>query len=196
MPTTWLQLVNPAFIILLAPVFGAIWIWLARVADRVFGDRVTAAVINHSVGTIVEVIKRPMTIAIMEEVTAVLRTGPAADADPWGGQTLEWTTASPPPSAPRPLRLSRSAQRSTITASLDSKKLHSASTAEASSGSMCRALPSPPETVRKALEAGLQQIFDDALERPHAARILHGIEERLSDLRRSLGETRGRKPRG
>ncbi|MGW0178747.1 ion transporter [Nocardia sp. NPDC003345] len=48
---------------------------LARVADRVFGDRVTAAVINHSVGTIVEVIKRPMTIAIMEEVTAVLRTG-------------------------------------------------------------------------------------------------------------------------
>nr|WP_280399566.1 ion transporter [Nocardia carnea] len=48
---------------------------LARVADRVFGDRVTAAVINHFVGTIVEVIKRPMTIAIMEEVTAVLRTG-------------------------------------------------------------------------------------------------------------------------
>ncbi|WP_459548878.1 ion transporter [Nocardia sp. X0981] len=48
---------------------------LARVADRVFGDRVTAAVVNHSVGTIVEVIKRPMTIAIMEEVTAVLRTG-------------------------------------------------------------------------------------------------------------------------
>lgn len=48
---------------------------LARVADRAFGDRVTAAVINHSVGTIVEVIKRPMTIAVMEEVAAVLRTG-------------------------------------------------------------------------------------------------------------------------
>lgn len=48
---------------------------LARVADRVFGDRVTAAVVNHSVGTIVETIKRPMTMAVLEEVAQVLRTG-------------------------------------------------------------------------------------------------------------------------
>jgi POT family proton-dependent oligopeptide transporter len=30
MPTTWLQNVNPIFIILLAPVFGYLWTWLAR----------------------------------------------------------------------------------------------------------------------------------------------------------------------
>ena len=30
MPTTWLQNVNPFFIIILAPVFGAVWQWLAR----------------------------------------------------------------------------------------------------------------------------------------------------------------------
>ncbi|MFI9505721.1 ion transporter [Nocardia sp. NPDC052566] len=48
---------------------------LARVADRAFGDRVTAAVVNRFVQTIVEVIKRPMTIAVMDEVAHVLRTG-------------------------------------------------------------------------------------------------------------------------
>ncbi len=48
---------------------------LARVADRVFGDRVTAAVVNRSVGTIVDIIKRPVTIAVMDEVADVLRTG-------------------------------------------------------------------------------------------------------------------------
>lgn len=30
MPTTWLQNVNPFFIVILAPVFGAMWEWLAR----------------------------------------------------------------------------------------------------------------------------------------------------------------------
>ena len=30
MPTSWLQNVNPIFIILLAPVFGYLWTWLAR----------------------------------------------------------------------------------------------------------------------------------------------------------------------
>ncbi|WP_431954974.1 ion transporter [Nocardia lijiangensis] len=48
---------------------------LARVADRVFGDRVTAAVVNRFVMTIVDVIKRPMTIAVLDEVAHVLRTG-------------------------------------------------------------------------------------------------------------------------
>ncbi|UGT71205.1 ion transporter [Nocardia gipuzkoensis] len=48
---------------------------LARVADRVFGDRVTAAVVNRFVTTIVDTIRRPMTIAVMDEVAHVLRTG-------------------------------------------------------------------------------------------------------------------------
>ncbi|WP_433524161.1 ion transporter [Nocardia pseudovaccinii] len=48
---------------------------LGRVADRALGDRVTAAVVNRFVTTIVDVIKRPMTIAIMDEVAQVLRTG-------------------------------------------------------------------------------------------------------------------------
>ena len=30
MPTSWLQSVNPIFIILLAPVFGSLWVWLER----------------------------------------------------------------------------------------------------------------------------------------------------------------------
>ncbi|PXX63245.1 hypothetical protein DFR70_106305 [Nocardia tenerifensis] len=48
---------------------------LGRVADRVFGDRVTAALVNRFVMTIVDTIKRPMTIAVMDEVAAVMRTG-------------------------------------------------------------------------------------------------------------------------
>ncbi|WP_107653730.1 hypothetical protein [Nocardia suismassiliense] len=48
---------------------------LGRVADRVFGDRVTAALVNRFVSTIVETIKRPMTIAVMDEVAQVMRTG-------------------------------------------------------------------------------------------------------------------------
>ncbi|WP_245672018.1 ion transporter [Nocardia anaemiae] len=48
---------------------------VGRVADRALGDRVTAAVLNRFVTTIVEVIKRPMTIAILDEVAQVLRAG-------------------------------------------------------------------------------------------------------------------------
>ncbi|KZM68608.1 hypothetical protein AWN90_12255 [Nocardia terpenica] len=48
---------------------------LARVADRAVGDRVTAAVVNRSVGTIVDAVKRPVTIAVLEEVAEVLRCG-------------------------------------------------------------------------------------------------------------------------
>ncbi|WP_405167721.1 ion transporter [Nocardia sp. NBC_01499] len=48
---------------------------LGRVADRVFGDRITAAVVNRFVLTIVDTIKRPMTIAVMDEVASVMRTG-------------------------------------------------------------------------------------------------------------------------
>ncbi|WP_433661201.1 ion transporter [Nocardia sp. CA-128927] len=48
---------------------------LGRVADRVFGDRITAALVNRFVMTIVDTIKRPMTIAVMDEVASVMRTG-------------------------------------------------------------------------------------------------------------------------
>ncbi|WP_216893976.1 ion transporter [Nocardia alni] len=48
---------------------------LLRVADRAFGDRVTVAVVNRSMGTIVDVIKRPVTMAVLEEVSEVLRVG-------------------------------------------------------------------------------------------------------------------------
>ncbi|QIX28764.1 ion transporter [Nocardioides sp. JQ2195] len=48
---------------------------LGRAADRAFGDRVTAALVKQGAESIVEVIKRPVTIAVMDEVTAVLQTG-------------------------------------------------------------------------------------------------------------------------
>ncbi len=52
-----------------------ILIRLGRVADRALGQRVTATIVNRSVGTIVEIIKRPMTVAILDEVSGVLRAG-------------------------------------------------------------------------------------------------------------------------
>ncbi|MDF0530462.1 ion transporter [Tsukamurella sp. 8F] len=48
---------------------------LGRAADRAFGDRVTATVLQRSTDALVETIKRPITIAVMDEVAAVLRTG-------------------------------------------------------------------------------------------------------------------------
>ncbi|AYF73078.1 ion transporter [Nocardia yunnanensis] len=48
---------------------------LGRVADRAFGDRITAAVVNRSIGAIVDAVKRPVTMAVLEEVAQVLRTG-------------------------------------------------------------------------------------------------------------------------
>lgn len=48
---------------------------LGRAADRAFGDRVTAAIVKQGTDTLVEAIKRPVTIAVMDEVTAVLQTG-------------------------------------------------------------------------------------------------------------------------
>ncbi|WP_425302385.1 ion transporter [Nocardia neocaledoniensis] len=52
-----------------------ILIRLGRVADRALGERVTATLVNRFVGTIVDVIKRPMTVAILDEVSKVLRAG-------------------------------------------------------------------------------------------------------------------------
>lgn len=48
---------------------------VGRVADRAVGDRVTAALVNRSVDSIVEAIRRPVTIAMIDEVAAVLETG-------------------------------------------------------------------------------------------------------------------------
>ncbi|MTE12192.1 ion transporter [Nocardia aurantiaca] len=48
---------------------------VGRVADRAFGDRVTAAIVNRSIGAIVEAIERPITVAVLDEVAEVLRTG-------------------------------------------------------------------------------------------------------------------------
>ncbi|MFW6775458.1 ion transporter [Nocardioides sp. CPCC 205120] len=48
---------------------------VARAADRAFGDRVTAAIIDRSMDTIVRAVKRPVTVAVVDEVIAVLRTG-------------------------------------------------------------------------------------------------------------------------
>ena len=38
-------------------------------------------------------------LATIAAVLGALRRGRRSPADPWGGHTLEWATASPPPSA-------------------------------------------------------------------------------------------------
>ncbi|WP_185981638.1 ion transporter [Skermania sp. ID1734] len=48
---------------------------LGRVADRVYGERITAALVTRFTKTIVETIKRPITVAMLDEVTDVLKTG-------------------------------------------------------------------------------------------------------------------------
>ncbi len=48
---------------------------LARAADRAFGDRVTAALLSRSIKTVVDVVKRPITIAVLDEVGEVLKSG-------------------------------------------------------------------------------------------------------------------------
>ncbi len=48
---------------------------LARAADRAFGDRATAYVVNRFTDTVVEVIRRPVTIAVLDEVIPVIAAG-------------------------------------------------------------------------------------------------------------------------
>lgn len=51
---------------------------LARTVDRtdnVLGDRITDDVVRHFSGPIVNAIKRPITVAVLDEVIAVIRTG-------------------------------------------------------------------------------------------------------------------------
>ncbi|WGL51115.1 ion transporter [Nocardioides sp. BP30] len=50
----------------------------ARAADRtdnVFGDRITAQTINHFSNPIIETIKRPITVAVLDEVIDVIQAG-------------------------------------------------------------------------------------------------------------------------
>ncbi|MDQ1103467.1 ion transporter [Nocardioides zeae] len=48
---------------------------LGRATDRALGDRITAAILEHFIDTIVRIVKRPLTIAVVDEVIAVLKTG-------------------------------------------------------------------------------------------------------------------------
>lgn len=52
---------------------------LGRALDRAFGDRATAYVVNRFSDTIVGVIRKPVTVAVMDEVIAVIQTGKYAD---------------------------------------------------------------------------------------------------------------------
>lgn len=48
---------------------------LGRAADRAFGDRATAYLVGRFADTIVGVIRRPVTVAVLDEVIAVIQTG-------------------------------------------------------------------------------------------------------------------------
>jgi voltage-gated potassium channel len=48
---------------------------VGRAADRLYGERVTAAVTSRVVTTLVDTIKYPITVAVLEEVAEVLQTG-------------------------------------------------------------------------------------------------------------------------
>lgn len=48
---------------------------LGRAADRAFGERATAYVLSHSTDAIVDAIRTPITVAVLDEVIAVIRTG-------------------------------------------------------------------------------------------------------------------------
>ncbi|WP_051159063.1 ion transporter [Tsukamurella sp. 1534] len=48
---------------------------LARAIDRVYGDRITAVVVGRATNTVVDAVKRPITVAVLDEVAEVLKTG-------------------------------------------------------------------------------------------------------------------------
>lgn len=48
---------------------------LARAIDRLYGDRITAAVVSRATDTVVDAVKRPITVAVLDEVAEVLKTG-------------------------------------------------------------------------------------------------------------------------
>ena len=55
--------------------FVEIFARLGRAADRAIGDRVTNAILGRVMGTVVEAVKRPVTVAVLDEVADVLRAG-------------------------------------------------------------------------------------------------------------------------
>ncbi|MER7608917.1 ion transporter [Nocardioides sp. NPDC127503] len=52
-----------------------IFLRLMRAADRAFGDRVSAYVVGRFSGSIVDAIRKPITVAVLDEVIAVIQTG-------------------------------------------------------------------------------------------------------------------------
>lgn len=76
----------PALFPFIVPVVGQ-WRWvltlvllarIVRVVDRtdnVVGDRITAALITHFSDPIIDTIRRPITVAVLDEVIAVIETG-------------------------------------------------------------------------------------------------------------------------
>jgi hypothetical protein len=48
---------------------------LGRAVDRTVGDAVTQRLVNRFLGTVIDVLKKPVTVAVLDEVVAVLRTG-------------------------------------------------------------------------------------------------------------------------
>jgi hypothetical protein len=52
-----------------------IFVRLMRAADRAFGDRISAYVVGRFSGAIVNAIRKPITVAVLDEVIAVIQTG-------------------------------------------------------------------------------------------------------------------------
>lgn len=52
---------------------------LGRAIDRAFGDKATAYVVGRFADTIVSVIRKPVTVAVLDEVIAVVQSGKYAD---------------------------------------------------------------------------------------------------------------------
>jgi voltage-gated potassium channel len=48
---------------------------LGRAVDRTIGDAVTQRLVNRFLGTVIDVLKKPVTVAVLDEVVAVLNTG-------------------------------------------------------------------------------------------------------------------------
>ncbi|RZS34389.1 hypothetical protein EV193_109176 [Herbihabitans rhizosphaerae] len=48
---------------------------LGRAVDRTLGDAITQRLMNRFLATVVDVIKKPVTVAVLDEVVLVLRTG-------------------------------------------------------------------------------------------------------------------------
>ncbi|MFD7077267.1 ion transporter [Nocardioides sp. NPDC059952] len=70
-----IPLSNPAFRAFRLLRVVVIFARLMRVADRAFGDRISAYVVGRFSGSIVDAIRTPITVAVLDEVIAVIQTG-------------------------------------------------------------------------------------------------------------------------